>query len=280
MGLRRLVCSPSAALTSGDILIGADGIHSKVRSHILGDANPETYFSKSCVVNGFLPIEAVNSLGVTFPAVILSPGGMLVVQPLNPDGQRLAWGMRAQVEKDKTSEEWREFRLSGEAARQAKATYKDVKTPIIRSLVDNVKDEECQLWAPHGLPHLPKWHSKRCCLLGDAAHAFPPNGQGTAMAFEDATYLSRLLTSPEALDQGYEAIFTKFEKVRRTRAESVQKVTGQLVSAAVSKVHPNGWKWFAKRCGMWAYITVWKRGVMAGEAYLDYSVEDEDVVVA
>ncbi len=161
--------------TPGDILIGADGIHSKVREHVLGPSAPTPTYIGSCTMSGFLPVDSITvPCGFNFPAMIFTPIGLIMAMAIliDPEGKTIAKGR----------EGWREYEVSGEAARVAKAEHADCTTEPIRSLLDNVKDESVRIWAPYEIPELPTWHLGRVCLIGDAAHALPLNGQGSAQA--------------------------------------------------------------------------------------------------
>ena len=53
---------------------------------------------------------------------------------------------------------------------------------------------ESQSVGQYELSGLPKWHTDRVVLIGDAAHVMPPHsGQGASCALEDAGYLSYML---------------------------------------------------------------------------------------
>ncbi|KAJ7804837.1 hypothetical protein B0H14DRAFT_1610770 [Mycena olivaceomarginata] len=174
----------------GDILIGADGIYSKVCEHVLG-ASPT--FLGSCMVTGTLPLassiapQTGPSPPSSSPPSVSSPPGHTT--PLAPNSR----GAAPTTCPPRTRAAWREYEASGEAARAAKRNYEGVQTPAIRTLMDNVRDDAVKLWTPHCIPDIPSWHRGRVRLIGDAAHALPPNGQGSPMAFEDAAYLARLL---------------------------------------------------------------------------------------
>jgi 2-polyprenyl-6-methoxyphenol hydroxylase-like FAD-dependent oxidoreductase len=62
--------------------------------------------------------------------------------------------------------------------------------------------------APRG-----KWCSTRTVLLGDAAHAMPPQGESTGYAFEDAIIFARVMAAK--LDSGLADVFVTYQKVRR-----------------------------------------------------------------
>ena len=67
---------------------------------------------------------------------------------------------------------------------------------------------------------MPRWHSGRVCLIGDAAHATTPSaGQGASLALEDAVVLAQCIRDIDAP----QAAFATFERLRRTRVETIVK---------------------------------------------------------
>lgn len=267
-------------LTAGSALIGADGIHSFTRQHVLPEPPKPTY-AGSCVINGFLPRSSVTTPtpDYPFPAMIFSPSGLLMTIPIDPSGQQLAWGITKTVPDDKGRAGWAAYESSGAAYADAKADFDNITTEPIRSLLDNADAKTAKLWAAYSIPDLPRWHRGRVCLIGDAAHALPPNGQGSAMAFEDAALLVRLLTDSKAMERGYEAVFGHWETVRRKRVEDVKKhskVGGMMKSSH----HPESWAWWAKTWLFWLFITVKNRGVVqAGAGFSGYDVMTENIEV-
>ncbi|HET8953976.1 MAG TPA: FAD-dependent monooxygenase [Solirubrobacteraceae bacterium] len=70
----------------------------------------------------------------------------------------------------------------------------------------------------HSVPHLPHWHRGRMLVVGDAAHApSPSSGQGASLAIEDAVVLATCLRD----GAGIEAAFARFEQIRRPRVEKI-----------------------------------------------------------
>ena len=199
--------------------------------------------------------------------------------PIDPKGEQLAWGINTSIEKDKGREGWDKFKESGEAARFAKENYGNITTQPLRSLLDRIEDDKVQLWAPYSIPDLPTYYRGRVCLIGDAAHALPPNGQGSAMAFEDAAFLARLLESEENWSKGPEAIFKHFESVRKPRMDNVRKMSAKMGGALKKAQDPNSWAWWAKKWGIWLYFTVWNRGVVRTQGFSEYSIVDQPTQV-
>ena len=203
---------------------------------------------------------------------------------ITPAGDRLAWGIKSGNQPERSRDEIAEMIHSGEALRLAKDEYAGIATEPIRSLLDNVDEKNVQVWAPYGLPDLPRWHARRTCLIGDAAHAMPPNGQGTGLAFEDAAYLGRLLgmhldTGLAGAGERTDKVFAHWQEKRQRRTADVKRVSGKWGAAPAKKVDPNGWVWWAKRWGMWAFISVVKRGNMSAHGFSGYDVMKEDTAV-
>ena len=75
----------------------------------------------------------------------------------------------------------------------------------------------------HLLP--PPWNRGRVVLIGDAVHTCPPTiAQGAAMALEDAAVLADVLLAADSLDQqAFDAFTTRrYDRVRTVVEESVQ----------------------------------------------------------
>ncbi|KAJ7686761.1 putative kynurenine 3-monooxygenase [Mycena olivaceomarginata] len=233
-----------------------DGTTACVREHVLGASapTPTPTFLGSCMLTGTLPLAAINAPpDWTFPAVLFTPVGLVSVWPHNPSGTEAAWCVAEDLPpKDRAT--WRAYEASGAAARAAKRNYAGVQTPVIRALMDTT---------PHCIPDIPRWHRGRVCLIGDAAHALPPNGQGSAMAFEDAAYLARLL--------GAHPLDTPRDVARRVRA--LAHGTGGAKGGTAA-----GWKYTLKKWGMAAYFA-WNGYELRDERISGYDVTKQEVGV-
>jgi FAD-dependent urate hydroxylase len=79
----------------------------------------------------------------------------------------------------------------------------------------------------HSIPHLPRWHTDRMVVIGDAAHApTPTSGQGASLAIEDAVVLAKCLRDLPDPQQA----FARFEALRRPRVEPIIKVAARINS--------------------------------------------------
>lgn len=263
-------------LSTGDILVGADGIHSQVRKHMLGSKSPTPKFDNMCIIYGLVPASTIDTstTGIKFPAMMFTPSGVFMTLPIDPESKTLAWAISKSMTGDRTREEWRELERSGEGARQAKADYDDVKTEPVRSLIDKADDAQARLWPAYSIPDIPTWHTSRICLIGDAAHCLPPNGaQGAAMAFEDAAILTRLLASDGMTS--YEELFIRFEKIRRPRIAELKRGS-QKGGAMKAKTGPVGW--YLKK---WAFrgFFKWNGGVVQHNEETAYNVDEAKLEV-
>jgi FAD-dependent urate hydroxylase len=73
-------------------------------------------------------------------------------------------------------------------------------------------------WNTYDFPTVPTWHRDRMVIIGDAAHATSPSaGQGASMALEDAVALTIALRDARSVP----AAFAAYERGRRERVERV-----------------------------------------------------------
>ena len=258
--------------TPGDVMIVADGIHSKVRQHILGSQAPTPIFDGLCIVNGFLPASSAVTPNpdLTFPAFMFTRSGVFMTIPIDAEAKTLAWGINKHVKEHKRGE-WRELERSGEVARLAKADYDNIHLQPLRSLLDNAEDKETKIWAPYSIPDLPTWHTPKVCLIGDAAHGLPPNGQGSTLAFQDAALLTRLLISRDTTS--YDDMFSRFETIRRPHIERLRQ-SSKTFNVLKAKTGP--WVWYLKKWAFRAFFW-WNGGVVHHGKETDFDFDEVDL---
>ncbi len=199
------------------VVAGVDGVQSAVRRYVCGDVPP--VLSGEIGFRGVVP--AAKAQDLPNPASLniwCGPGTHLVCYGL--EGGKLV-NLLAVYQPDRLPQ-W--TRLSHRApAEPDQAVNVFAQYSWDRRILDLVRSIEGDMsfWALVELPRLPRWSRGRVVLLGDAAHApLPHQGQGAAMAIEDAYALGALLATG-GLD-GYGAAFAAFEDLRRRRARLVQ----------------------------------------------------------
>jgi 2-polyprenyl-6-methoxyphenol hydroxylase-like FAD-dependent oxidoreductase len=190
----------------GDLLIGADGLRSSVRTQLDPGAAPPRYIGSQIFYGATpgtppgAPTDRFHFVrgSVAFGSIATEREGTWwfarVIGPeLTPD--QLAAG---------TTDSWSAHLtdvLSAEPGPQAIVRAAD------RVLVTNAYD----------LANVRVWHRDRALIIGDAAHAASPaTGQGASMALEDAVALAEAIRESDSPD----AAFAAYEERRRAPVEA------------------------------------------------------------
>ncbi|SBS28120.1 6-hydroxynicotinate 3-monooxygenase precursor [Marinomonas aquimarina] len=208
-----------------DIIIGADGIHSKVRELMLGVQAP--IFTGQVAWRGTVPAAAIKGATVQPNATVWAgPNKHLVTYYLR--GGDLVNFIAVEERAKWQQESWRQEGDVNELRRKFIGWHPEVSAVL----------EACDstfLWALNGRPTLEKWHDNRVVLLGDACHPMLPfMAQGAAMAIEDAFVLTQTL-----LKYDYHFAFDKYEALRKPRVTAIQKQSRD--NAALYHMH-GGWQ--------------------------------------
>jgi FAD-dependent urate hydroxylase len=195
---------------AGDLLVGADGVHSVTR-HLLDPAAPGPRYVGLVNFGGYTP----DSAGVAEPGVwhMIFGRRAFFGYVVDPDGgtvwfanvPRPAVGA---AERAATSpEQWRSQLLELFAADRGPATEL-----IAAGRLELAGD------STHDLPSVPTWHKGPMVIVGDAAHApSPTSGQGASMAAEDAVVLAQCLRDLPEIPRALAA----YERLRRSRVERI-----------------------------------------------------------
>lgn len=183
---------------TGDVLIGADGVHSAIRQQMFGQGKAR--FTGIMAWRGLVPMERLpphqrRLVGANW----LGVGGHVVTYPLRRGALLNFVGA---IERDDWQiESWNEPGSHEECLRDLAGWHEDVKT-IIRNIDTPYK------WALLGRDPLDNYARGRVCVMGDAAHpTLPFLAQGANMALEDAVVIARCLdiAPPDEALRRYEA---------------------------------------------------------------------------
>jgi 2-polyprenyl-6-methoxyphenol hydroxylase-like FAD-dependent oxidoreductase len=194
-----------------DVLVGADGIHSTVRSILFGAERPR--FTGCIAYRGLVPVERLAHLDLEVTTQIwMGPGGHFVHYFVR---NRQLVNFVAVVEQDSwTRESWTD-RGDVADALAAFAGWHPQLHEILRSV------DETFIWALFDRAPLPQWSSGRVTLVGDACHPMLPFvAQGAAQALEDGAALTSCLTQHE--DRPISESLRMYETVRKPRASRLQ----------------------------------------------------------
>ena len=202
-----------------DIVIGADGINSRIREVLLGAEKPN--YSGWVAHRSLISGNNLRRTGLDFDAF------EDCVKWWTTDRHMMAYHTTEGRDEyyyvtGVPHPEW-DFQgafvpSSREEMREAFAGY----GPIVQALID--ASDEVTKWPLLNRNPLPLWSQGRLVLLGDACHPMKPHmAQGAGMAMEDAAMLSRCLAQTGLTD--YKTGFALYEANRRDRASEVQAVS-------------------------------------------------------
>jgi len=190
-----------------DLVVGADGIKSVVRRHVLGDDSPvyTGQLAWRCTVpTERIPPELRTDIVST---VWCGPHNHAVTYYLRGGTVTNFVGC---VERAWEEESWTAIRPWEELDADYRGWH-----PMVRAVVERVDRDQCFRWALNNREPSLRWSSERITMLGDAVHAtLPYMAQGAAMAIEDAAVLARALDEPARDGQP----LTLAERLRRYEA--------------------------------------------------------------
>jgi salicylate hydroxylase len=171
---------------TGDVLIGADGIHSTVRAQMFGQELPR--YTGNVAWRGLVPAERVAHLDLGRVTGVWMGPNRSIVQYYVAAGRTFNWIGISRSEQP-ARESWLAEGRIGDALAEYAGWHDTIRTIIAatpRVLRQALYDRE----------PLPDWRIGRAVLLGDAAHPMMPfYAQGAAQSIEDAYVLAGCLAA-------------------------------------------------------------------------------------
>ncbi|WP_263172679.1 FAD-dependent oxidoreductase [Streptomyces sp. SCSIO ZS0520] len=201
-----------------DILIGADGIRSTVRT-LINAENPPPHYAG---LLGFAAPLADTRTPPTGGKLHITHGKRASFGYLSQEDRSGGWFANLPHPEHLTLQEVRKT-TPQEWLRTLRAAYTDDDSPAV-AMLDLTDPDQLLMTGPLELtPPTPTWHRGRIVLVGDSLHATSPtSGQGASLALESAVQLARCLR-----DHPHPEAFAAYEALRRPRVEEIIEQTDQ-----------------------------------------------------
>jgi len=224
--------SPSAAAVElvfadgsramADGVVGADGVHSRVREILLGPERP--IFTGRVAHRTVFPAALLGDFAVDTCTKWWGPDRHIVVYPVNPRRDEIYF-VTSVPDPHWDVESWSQRGEMAEVVEALAGFHPDVQRLLAAC-------PQVHKWALFERDPLQRWADGAIVLLGDACHPMTPYmAQGAANALEDAAVLSRCLkeaTDPAIAFRRYEA--TRPERTARIQLTSRQNTWGKQAS--------------------------------------------------
>ncbi|PLB54053.1 FAD/NAD(P)-binding domain-containing protein [Aspergillus steynii IBT 23096] len=209
-------------------LVGADGIHSRVRKYLYPDLEP-LFTSMMGVTAAVSTANLQVPDGYQLPVTIMNPQhGAFVIAPQKKDGSEVLIGRQKRApELDRAG--WNALMNDTDWCVDFLREAADEFPEIVQNAVSDISPSKINLWPFYVVPKLERWNSEhsRVVILGDAAHAIPPtSGQGVNQAFEDVYTYSLILAKLDesSLDKTLKA----WQRGRQERVDKILELNGQI----------------------------------------------------
>jgi len=200
----------------GDVLVGADGLHSVIRKQLYGAAQPR--FTGQVAWRGLVPMDQLppdqrRMVGTNW----VGPKAHVTCYPVH---RGEIFNFVGQVDRtDWQVESWYHEGSKEECHADFPGWHPDVKKMIDGSV-------RLFKWGLFLRDPLERWTTGRVTLLGDACHAMLPYlGQGANMAIEDGFVLARCV---DAMRAHPASALSRYESARRERTTKIVNGSAEM----------------------------------------------------
>lgn len=199
-----------------DILIGADGLRSTVRS-LIDPSAPKPHYAGMLTFTGRVSkTELPSTEGVLY----MCYGKRAYFGYQIFDDTSAVWFTNLPHREPMTSSEAQAVG-AGEWLKRLREAFTDDRTPAPDLLTDTAPEDVTITGPTETMPPTRRWSRGRMILIGEAAHpTSPTSGQGASLAAESAVELARCLRD---LPTG--KAFKAYESLRRPRVDRILKHT-------------------------------------------------------
>lgn len=212
---------------SGDVVFAADGVRSAIRAqlaacHGLADDSVPT---GDAAYRLLIPRErmeqderALALLDENVGMRWMGPGGHIMAYPLN-NNSLYNMVLLHPAKKDQQSRLDIHMPWTTKGNRDEMMDFYRNWSPLVRSLLSYVPEDEVLEWTLNSHRPLPHWVKGKLALVGDSCHPMLPYvAQGAANAIEDAGAIAAVFTRTDNVSLGLKV----YELARKERGEKIQ----------------------------------------------------------
>ncbi len=194
-----------------DLVVGADGLYSKVRQVVFPDA-PKPRYTGQAVWRAVLPRPAEVDCAMMWMGPRTKPG-------VNPVSRSQMYMFITEHRPVNEHVDPKDF------PRLMRGLLEDFSAPLLATLREQITETSSIVFRPLEAMLMPQpWHRGRVVLIGDAVHATTPHLASCAcIGIEDGLVLAACLDSAEALDARLQAFQSRrWERCRMVVENSLQ----------------------------------------------------------
>jgi 6-hydroxynicotinate 3-monooxygenase len=197
-----------------DLVIGADGLNSKVRDHLLGPEKPR--YTGHIAHRAIFPATRLNGLPIRACTKWWGPGNHILVYYMTQAREEIY------IVTSAPQPEWTSNAAFVPCGREELIATFDGYHAELRQVVNAATD--ITKWPIFDREPVERWSDDRIVLLGDACHPMRPYmAAGAAMAIEDAGILARCIAEVGSDDAGES--FAWYQANRKPRVRKVQQIS-------------------------------------------------------
>lgn len=214
----------SGEVVQGDVVVGADGVHSVTRRRIVGEDLKPFGCGKSAF-RFLIPRQSAKEDPETSRfaneegqlIIWYSDDRRIVMYPTSNNELLNFVCIHPEIESN-AGADWNQ-----ESSLQTMLKVYESFDAAVVKLISKADPNTLKVWKLLDMDEIPKWYKGRLLLLGDAAHPFLPHqGQGAGSAIEDAAALSTVLPLGTTKDELEERLGL-YDDIRHERATRIQQ---------------------------------------------------------